>query len=201
MIIAIARRRSTHPVTIPTGTGRSLMVGRTWFVGDSGLAQAGCGSTAALQVMVDWTGLMYYVLELERPANKCLWVKLHTHRNRFGNGESISVQNWLAISGLTQPLAQKRGCNGSNMSKEILMKIARSNPAELHARQDRVHGRRGSAAPPSTPGLTAVVNTAAPHQTFDGGSAHTPLAQQMERIDPEQSSVGGVGRPKSTRTR
>ena len=72
MIIAIARQRSTQPVTIPTGTGRSLMVDRTWFVDDSGLAQAGCGSTAALQVMVDWTGLVFYFLGLERRANKCL---------------------------------------------------------------------------------------------------------------------------------
>ena len=53
MIIAIARRRSTQPVTMPTGTGRSLMVDRAWFVGDSGLAQAGCSSTAELHVMVD----------------------------------------------------------------------------------------------------------------------------------------------------
>ena len=52
MIIAIARQRSTQPVTMPTGTGRSLMVECMWFVGDLGLAQAGRGSTPVLQTMV-----------------------------------------------------------------------------------------------------------------------------------------------------
>ena len=101
MIIAIVRKRITQPVTMPAGTGRSLMVDRTWFVGDSGLAQAGCGSTAAVQVVVDWTGLMYYFLGLERRANKCLWVKLRwalgklVWKARGKRGELLG-RNWLA---------------------------------------------------------------------------------------------------------
>ena len=43
--------------------------------------------------------------------------------------------------------------------------------------------------PPSKPGLTAVANTAAPHHTFEGGSSRTSPARQMERVDPDLSSV------------
>ena len=101
MIIAIARQRSTQPVTMPTGTGRSLMVDRMWFVGDLGLAQAGRGSTPVLQTMVGWTGLVYYFLGLERRANKCLWVKLRWAlgklvRKARGEGEELLGRNWLA---------------------------------------------------------------------------------------------------------
>ena len=40
------------------------MFGRAWFVGDSGLGQAGEGSTGALQDATDSSGLMYYFLGL-----------------------------------------------------------------------------------------------------------------------------------------
>ena len=42
----------------------------------------------------------------------------HTPRNRFGSNEIISVQDWPAIGGMTQPLVQKWECNGSNVPKE-----------------------------------------------------------------------------------
>ena len=112
---------------------------------------------------------------------------------RDRDGEITSVQDWLAISGMTKPLlAQKWKCNGPNVPKETLVKTVKSNLVELRARRCRVHGRRGSAAPLSKPGLTAVANTAAPHQTFEGGRTYTPLAQQMERSDPEKSLVQTV---------
>ena len=38
--IAIARQRSSQPVSMPKGTGRSLQFDPAWFVGDSGLEQA-----------------------------------------------------------------------------------------------------------------------------------------------------------------
>ena len=116
----------------------------------------------------------------------------HIPINCFGNSEIISVQDWLAISGMTQPLAQKWECNGSNVPKETVVNTVRNSLVELRARHDRVHGRRGSAAPPSKPGRTAVVNTAVPHQTFEGGRTYTPLVQQRERSDCEESLVGGA---------
>ena len=94
---------------------------------------------------------------------------------------------------MAQPLAQKWECNGSNVPKETLVTAVKRNLVELRTRHGRVHGRRGrSAAPPSKPDLTAVVNTAAPHQTFERGRTHTPLTQQRERTDPEKSLVGGA---------
>ena len=109
-------------------------------------------------------------------------------RNRFGNNEVISVQDWLATRGVPQPLAQRWGRNGSNVSKETVVKTVQSNLMELRARHDREYGHRGSAMPPSELGLTAAANTAAPHHTFEGGSARTPPARRrMERIDPDQS--------------
>ena len=117
-------------------------------------------------------------------------VRDHTLRDR--DGEIISVQDWLAISGMTQPLAQKCECNGSNVSKDTLVKTFKSNLVELRARHGRVHGRRGSAAPPSKPDLTAVANTAALHQTSEGGRTYTPFAQQRERSDPEEPLVQTV---------
>ena len=81
-------------------------------------------------------------------------------------------------------------CSGSNVPKETLVKTVESNLLEHRVRHDRVHGRRGSAAPPRKPGLTAVANTAAPHQAFDGGRTYALLAQQRERSDPEEILEG-----------
>ena len=100
-------------------------------------------------------------------VNSLLGERDHTPRNRFGNNEVISVQDWLATRGVPQSLAQRWGRNGSNVSKETVVKTVQSNLMELRARHGRVHGRRGSAMPPNKPGLTAVANTAAPRQTFE----------------------------------
>ena len=59
------------------------------------------GSLKRAVVMVDWTGLMYYFLGLERRANKCLWVKLRWAlgklvRKARGEGEELLGRNWLA---------------------------------------------------------------------------------------------------------
>ena len=61
IVISMARQRSTQPVTLPTGAGRSMSFGRAWFVDDSGLAQAEAESTPALQRAVDGTGLMDFL--------------------------------------------------------------------------------------------------------------------------------------------
>ena len=39
----------------------------------------------------------------------------HTPKNRSGNNEVIPAQDWLATSGVTQPLAQRGGCSGSSV--------------------------------------------------------------------------------------
>ena len=115
-----------------------------------------------------------------------------TPRDR--DGEIISVQDWLATIGETQPLAQKRGRDGPNVSKETLVKTVKRNPLVEHRawRSDRTQGRQGSAALPSEPGLTAEANTAAPHQTFEGVRTYTPLAQQRESGKLEESLVKTV---------
>ena len=94
----------------------------------------------------------------------------------IATAKSSQSKDWLAIIGETQPLAQQRVCSGSNVPKETLAKTVKSNLVELRARHDRVHGRRGGAAPTSKPGLSAEVNTTAPHQTFKGRRTYTPLA-------------------------
>ena len=101
IVIAIARQRSTQPVSLPTGAGRSLPFGRAWFVDDAGLAQAGAGSTPALQRVVDGTGLMHCFLGQERRGSKCLWSKLRwtggkLARKPSGEGEQLVARSWLA---------------------------------------------------------------------------------------------------------
>ena len=120
------------------------------------------------------------------------WHSARSHpQNR--DGESISVLAWLAVIGETQPLTQKRVCSGSNVPKETLVKVIERNLVEHRARHnDRMKGHRGSAASPSKPGPTAVANTAAPHQTAEGGRTYTPLAQQRECGDLEESLVQTV---------
>ena len=84
-------------------------------------------------------------------------------------------------------------CSGSNVYKETLVKTVERNLLEHRARHsDRMKGRRGSVASPSKPGPTTVANTAAPHQTAEGGRTYTPLAQQRECGDLEESLVQTV---------
>ena len=66
IVIAVVRRRSKQPVALPTGGGKMYLFDKAWFVDDSGLGQAGEGSTRALQHVTDGSGLMYYFLGLER---------------------------------------------------------------------------------------------------------------------------------------
>ena len=74
---------------------------KAWFVDDSGLGQAGEGSTRALQHVTDGSGLMYYFLGLERRGSKCLWYKLRwiageLVRRARGAGKQLMAQPWLA---------------------------------------------------------------------------------------------------------
>ena len=121
-------------------------------------------------------------------GHSVLAVRDHTPRDR--DGEIISVQDWLATIGETQPLAQKRECDGSNAAKETLVKTVESNLVEHHARHSgSMQSRQGSAAPPHKHGLAAVASTAAHQQTVEGGRIHTPLAQQRESDDLEEPLV------------
>ena len=57
IVIAVVRRRSKQPVALPTGDGKMYMFDKAWFVDDSGLGQAGEGSTRAFQHVTDGSGL------------------------------------------------------------------------------------------------------------------------------------------------
>ena len=46
-------------------------------------------------------------------------VRDHPPRNRFGNSKIASVQDWLAISGMPQPLVQKWECYGSSTRPSV----------------------------------------------------------------------------------
>ena len=46
----------------------------------------------------------------------------------------FSVQDWLATRGMTQPLAQRWGRNGSSVSKETVVETLRNNLADLDGR-------------------------------------------------------------------
>ena len=101
IVIAVVRRRSKQPVALPTGDGKMYLFDKAWFVDDSGLGQAGDGSTRALQHVTDGSGLMYYFLGLERRGSKCLWSKLRWAagelvRRARGAGEQLMARAWLA---------------------------------------------------------------------------------------------------------
>ena len=101
IVIAVVRRRSKQPVALPTGDGKMYLFDKAWFVDDSGLGQAGDGSTRALQNVTDGSGLMYYFLGLERRGSKCLWAKLRWAagelvRRARGAGEQLMARAWLA---------------------------------------------------------------------------------------------------------
>ena len=108
---------------------------------------------------------------------------------RFTN-EVISVQEWIAIDGMTQPLAQRCERNGSNVPKETVVETVRNNLAELRARHDCVHGLPGGVTPPSKPGLTAVANEAAPHQTdADAAAARGPSSSDLIMVEIDASEI------------
>ena len=70
--------------------------------------------------------------------NSLLGERDHTPRRmdrnyRFTN-KVIPVQEWIAIDGMTQPLAQRWERNGSNVSKETVVEMVRNNLAELRPR-------------------------------------------------------------------
>ena len=74
---------------------------KAWFVDDSGLGQAGEGSTDAPQDATDGSGLMYYFLGLERRGSKCLrsklrWIAGKLVRRAMGAGEQLLARSWLA---------------------------------------------------------------------------------------------------------
>ena len=90
-----------HYHFLPTGDGKMHMFGKAWFVGDSGLGQAGEGSTGALQDATDDSGLVYYFPGLERRGSKCLWSKLRwvageLVRRAMGAGEQFLARPWMA---------------------------------------------------------------------------------------------------------
>ena len=101
LLVAVVRRRSKQPVALPTGDGKMYMFDKAWFVGDSGLGQAGEGSTRALQHATDGSGLMYYFLGLERRGSKCLrsklrWIDGELVRRARGAGEQLLARSWFA---------------------------------------------------------------------------------------------------------
>ena len=59
-------------------------------------------------------------------GNRLLDERDHTPIERDLNfrytGEIISVQEWMAIAGMTQPLAQRCECNGSIVPKETVVR-------------------------------------------------------------------------------
>ena len=100
--------------------------------------------------------------------------------------EIIPVQEWMAIAGMTQPLAQRCERDGSIVSKETVVETVRRNLAELRARRNDEHGLSGGVTRPSEPGPTTVANEAAPHQTdADTAFARGPSSSDliMARID------------------
>ena len=112
-------------------------------------------------------------------GNSLLEVRDHTPRQMDRNfrctGEIIPVQEWMAITGMTQPLAQRCERNGSIVSKETVVETVRRNLAELRARRNDEHVFSWGVTRPSEPGPTAVANEAAPHQVdADAASARGP---------------------------
>ena len=114
----------------------------------------------------------------------------HNPRNRSGNNGAISIQDWLATSGVTQPLAQRWGRSGSSVSKFSVVKTVHGNLLELRMRHhDYEHGLPGGVTRPSEPGPTAVPNEAAPHQTdadaasTRGPSSSVPIIHGRNRLE------------------
>ena len=100
--------------------------------------------------------------------------------NLRGTGEIIPVQEWMAIAGMTQPLAQRCERNGSIVSKETVVETVRSNLAELRARRNDEHGLSRGVKRPIERGPTAVANEATPHQAdVDAASARGPFSSDL----------------------
>ena len=114
-------------------------------------------------------------------GNSLLDERDHTPRSRSGNNEVISVQGWLATSGVTQPLALWWGRSGSSVSKGSEVKTVQAKLLELRMRLGYyAHGLPGGVTRPREPGPTAVANEAAPHQTdADAASARGPSSSDL----------------------
>ena len=103
---------------------------------------------------------------LARLIEKSLRARDHTPGRMDHNwrdaGEIIPVQEWMATSDMTQPMAQRCERNGSIVPKETVVETVRRNLAELCARCNDEKGLSGGVTRPSEPGPTAVANEAAP---------------------------------------
>ena len=92
-------------------------------------------------------------------------------------GEIISVQDWMATAGMTQPLAQRCERDGSIVPKETVVETVRRNLAELRARRNDEHGLSGGVKRPIEPGPTVGANEAAHHQAdANAASARGPFS-------------------------
>ena len=60
MVISVAWAASTQPAQVPTGNGKPTPVSKSWYVDDSALLQTRKRALAALNRVVNETGLMYY---------------------------------------------------------------------------------------------------------------------------------------------
>ena len=84
-------------------------------------------------------------------GNSLLRARDHTPREMDRifrcTGEIIPVQEWMAIAGMTQPLAQRCERNGPIVPKETVVDSVRNNLSELRARRNDARPFRGRDAP------------------------------------------------------
>ena len=105
---------------------------------------------------------------------------MHVFLHAPCTNEVYSVQEWMATSGMTQPLAQRCERNGSIVPKETVVETVRRNLAELRARRDDEHGLSRGVKRPIEPGPTAGANEAAPHQAdANAASARGPFSSDL----------------------
>ena len=102
-------------------------------------------------------------------GNSLLDERDHTPMERDLNfrytGEIISVQDWMATAGMTQPLAQRCERDGSIVPKETVVETVRRNLAELlRARRNDEHGLSRGVERPIEPGPAVGAKEAAHHQ-------------------------------------
>ena len=111
---------------------------------------------------------------------------------RDSGGNIISVQDWVAFRiSITKPLAWEREIV---VFKKPLVKTVESNSLDEHRarRRDRMQGGLGSATLPSEPGLAAVANEAAPHQTdADAAAARGPSSPDLIMVEIDANEIVG----------